>query len=321
MSNPTILVVEDEQDIRDLMRMQLELEGYEVLYAEDGLDGVRVAAERMPDLVLCDVMMPGCDGFEVVRRLRASQQTRNIPIILLTAKTTPDDRREGLSRGANDYITKPFDPRELRLRIHNLLEWSRAQRAANPLTGLPGNLSINAEIRRRLDEARPFALLQVDVDYFKAFNDHYGYARGDRAIQTLAQILVDAANEHGDASTFVGHIGGDDFVVITEPEHAERMGEAVIARFEEVMPALYDHEDYERGHIEVRNRRHQMERFPLMSLTIALVSTDRVPVTHLAQLIDIAQELKTHGKGIVGSVLVNERRRGETASDSDEKVA
>ena len=309
MSKPTILIVEDEFHLREILTFQLESAGFAVIHAEDGQQGVQKATEHHPDLVLLDVMMPGYDGYEVCRRLRGSFATRDIPIIMLTAKTTEDEKVTGLERGANDYVTKPWQARELMLRISNVLEWSRQQRSASPLTGLPGNVSINDEIARRLTGSAAFALLQIDIDHFKAFNDYYGYARGDDAIKALAEILVRSSNAHGGSANLVGHIGGDDFVVITVPQFAMSLGNAIVTGFDDKMVGLYDEEDRKRGYVEVRNRRHQLERFPLMSVTIALVSTDRQPVSHLAQLIDVAQELKAHGKGIPGSVLVNERRR------------
>jgi diguanylate cyclase (GGDEF)-like protein len=319
---PTILVVDDELHLRELLRFQLEAAGFDVLQGGDGKEGLALATERRPDLVLLDVMMPDMDGYEVLARLRGSFATKHVPVIMLTARTDVRDKVSGLEIGANDYVTKPWEHRELMLRIRNVLEWSRQQRSASPLTGLPGNLTINDEIRQRLDDGIPFALLQIDVDYFKSFNDHYGYARGDDAIQRLAQILVECSARHGAGANFVGHIGGDDFVIVTTPEHAEPLAAEIVERFDQQVRSLYDPGDLERGHLEVRNRQHRLERFPLMSLTIALVSTDRVPVSHLAQLIDIAQELKMHGKGIAGSVVVGERRRTPDApSDGDRRVA
>ncbi len=308
MSNPRILVAEDEVNLRQVLTLQLQIAGFEVIEAEDGHAALEKAQSVFPDLVLLDVMMPQMDGYEVCRRLRASFATRHIPIIMLTARGEEDARINGLEGGANDYITKPWGKRELELRIKNALEWSRQQRSASPLTGLPGNHSINAELKHRVSAGRPFAMLQIDIDYFKSFNDHYGYSRGDQAIQTLARIILDAAQKHSGGDDFVGHIGGDDFVVLTEPERAECVAEDIIAGFNQAVGELYDGEDRDRGYIEVPNRRHITERFPLMSLTIALVSTDRMPVSHLAELIDVAQELKSHGKGIPGSVLVGERR-------------
>jgi len=319
VSAPRILIAEDEHHLREVLRFQLEAAGFEVIAAEDGQQAVDFALEKLPDVILCDVMMPHLDGFEVTRRLRAAYATRHIPIILLTAKAEADDKVAGLQGGANDYVTKPWQHRELVLRIRNVLEWSRQQRSASPLTGLPGNISINEEIENRLAQGQPFAFLQLDIDFFKAFNDRYGYARGDQAIQSVARILLDVVQRHGEGS-FVGHIGGDDFVVLTRPDIAEAVGAEIIRAFDVAVPALYDPADRERGDIEVHNRRHVLERFPLMSLTIALVRTDKMPVSHLAQLTDIAQELKAHGKSMPGSVLISERR-GDTNTATDRSAA
>jgi PleD family two-component response regulator len=320
---PRILIAEDELNLRQVLTLQLENAGYEVIEAEDGQVALDTAQRVCPDLVLLDVMMPQMDGYEVCRRLRASYVTRHIPIIMLTARHEEDARINGLEGGANDYVTKPWGRRELVLRIKNALEWSRQQRSASPLTGLPGNHSINEELKRRLSSGTPFAMLQIDIDFFKSFNDQYGYTRGDQAIQTLARTILDAAQKHSAGKDFVGHIGGDDFVLLTAPERAEGVGEDIIAGFNRAVRELYDVEDRDRGYVEVPNRRHVTERFPLMSLTIALVSTDRMPVSHLAELIDVAQELKAHGKGIPGSVLVGERRaRTDGGTDGDsEQVA
>jgi len=311
VSKPRILIAEDSSNLRDILRLQLTMAGYDVLEAPDGQAALDAVRESVPDVILLDVMMPHVDGYEVCRRLRQSFATRHIPIIMLTAKTEVEDRLEGLQGGANDYITKPWEARELLARVRNALDWSRQQRSASPLTGLPGNIVIEEELRRCLERGSPFSLLQLDIDSFKAFNDHYGYARGDQAIQTLARILVNRAE--GD---FVGHIGGDDFIVITRTDRAQALAEAIIAEFDCETALLYDESDRARGFIEVANRRHVTERFPMMSLTIALVSSDRYAVTHQAELADIAHDLKAQGKAIPGSVVVGDRRRG----DADEQA-
>ena len=303
-----ILIAEDEENLREILRFQLASAGYEVFEAVDGADAIARAPGLLPDLILCDVMMPHVDGYQVVRDLRKSFITRHIPIIMLTAKAELEDRLHGLDDGANDYIVKPWDYRELKARVRNALVWSQQQRAASPLTGLPGNLSIEDEIRRRLADKAPLAFLQIDVDYFKSFNDHYGYARGDEAIRTVARILVDQVQRRGGPDDYVGHIGGDDFVIVTHPERSEGLAEGIVAEFDRLSPELYDEADRIRGYLEVANRRHQIERFPMMSLTIALVDTERIPIRHQAELSDIAQELKAMGKGIPGSVVVGERR-------------
>jgi diguanylate cyclase (GGDEF)-like protein len=316
------LIAEDEPHLREILRFQLEGAGFDVRDASDGQEAFELALTDPPDLILLDVMMPRMDGYETCRQLRASYLTRHVPIIMLTAKSTASDKVSGLEGGANDYVTKPWEREELVVRVRNALEWSRQQRAASPLTGLPGNLSINEELSRRLGGEAPFAFMQIDIDYFKAFNDRYGYTRGDLAIQAVARLLVDVARETADQSAFVGHIGGDDFVVITSTGHAETIGHAVLDRFNALAPTLYDETDTNAGFVEVLNRQHSIERFPLMSLTIALVRTDRVVVEHLAQLSDIAQELKAQGKGIPGSVLVGERRsQGDSGLEENQSAA
>jgi len=317
VGNERILVAEDELHLREVLRLQLEVAGFVVFEARDGDQAVEVARTTLPDLVLLDVMMPRRDGYQVCRDLRANFATRHIPIILLTAKTEVTDKVFGLEGGANDYVTKPWESRELMLRIRNVLEWSRQQRAASPLTGLPGNISLNGELARRIAAGDAFAMLQIDIDFFKAFNDHYGYTRGDQAIKRVADILVEATRVCGAPGDFVGHIGGDDFVILTETNTAEAIGRRVIDQFNASVAELYDPADFKNGYVEVLSRRHVVEKVPLMSLTIAVVSTDRVPVSHLAQLNDIAQELKTQGKGIPGSVLVGERRRLPEDADTD----
>jgi PleD family two-component response regulator len=313
-----ILVAEDETNLREVLCLQLKHANYDVIESTDGEQALELAIRNLPDLILLDVMMPKLTGFEVCEKLRASFATRHIPIIILTAKAELSDKVTGLEGGANDYVTKPWAKKELLMRIKNALDWSRQQRAASPLTGLPGNASIDDEIKRRFASGQPFAMLQADIDNFKAFNDHYGYPRGDLSIQTLARILIEEGQRHGE-NTFVGHIGGDDFVLLTKPELAEKLGQAIIAAFDRAVPTFYDPEDLARGYVEVPNRLHVPERFPLMSLTVALVRTDEMSISHLAQLVDIALELKARGKGIPGSVLIHERR--STSGEKQEDAA
>lgn len=321
MALARILVVEDDPHIAHILRFQLEAAGYAVRTAENGREGYELVLAEPPDLVLTDLMMPVMDGHELCRRIKDDFRTAQIPVILLTAKAEVGDKVAAFDLGANDYLVKPHNRDELLLRVRNLLNWSRTQREANPLTGLPGNLAIEREVLRRLDSHTPFVFLYIDADNFKAFNDYYGYARGDQAIQLVAKILRECATRLGVDNGFVGHIGGDDFVVLCGTADAENVGEAILEWFTEASAELYDREDRERGHIEVLNRRHVVERFPMMSLTIALVSTEKVPVSHLAELIDIAQELKAHGKGIAGSVLVNERRRRDDGPETERGAA
>jgi len=292
-----------------------------VLQAGDGPEALETARAQLPDVVLLDVMMPGMDGYEVCKRLRSHYRTRHIPVILLTAKGTEEDKLEGLQGGANDYMVKPWNKRELVTRVHNHLEWARTQKAVNPLTGLPGGVSILAERQHRLDDGKPFSQLVLDIDYFKAYNDRYGFPRGDVAISRVAEILTKVVDEDGRAENFVGHIGGDDFVVLCAPDYAEALAERLKETLEKELPLLYEEEDRKQGFVRVRNRRHEFENFPLMSVTIALASNTDIEGMHLAQLDDALAELKTLGKGMQGSVVVSERRRRNASSSSQQAAA
>ncbi|MBI5838228.1 MAG: response regulator [Candidatus Eisenbacteria bacterium] len=306
-----ILVVEDDDTLRNLLRLNLQKEGYEVVGAQDGASGLEEARKHLPDLVLLDKMMPGMDGHEVLRQLRASRRTRYIPVILLTALNRTQDRLDGLDAGANDFISKPYSSAELLQRVKVLMNWTHDVRDINPLTGLPGNASIEREVTSRLEGGEAFGFLYIDADQFKALNDCYGYVRGDNAIREMAEAIGAALESCGRGSDFLGHVGGDDFVVITPPEDLERVGEAVIREFEARVPGLYDPEDRARGYIEVPNRRGDIEKFPPLTVTVAGIDTAQAPIHHFAELSDRAAELKLFGKSKMRSVLVTERRRAE----------
>jgi len=309
-----ILVVDDEDHIRRILKFQLEKHGYRVVVAENGEIALELLRREAPDLVLLDLMMPKIDGFETCRRIRQNFQTSQIPIIMLTAKSELPDKIKGLQDGANDYLIKPYSNEELLLRVGNVLDWSLKQKEANPLTGLPGNRAIEKELQGRIEGKEPFAFLYLDIDNFKPYNDHYGYQKGDDAILFLGDIVTEAVNSLGGVNDFVGHIGGDDFVVITSPARAEFISRHIIDEFDKGSLILLHEEDIGRGFMEVQNRLGEIKRMPLMSLTIALVVDDEGKLKHYAQVNDIASELKQYGKAMVGSVVVRERRKGsETA--------
>jgi diguanylate cyclase (GGDEF)-like protein len=306
---PWVLVVDDEEPIRKIVTFQLEKSGYDVSGCVDGTEALRMVHEREPDLILLDVMMPNMDGYEVCKRLKSNYQTSHIPIIMVTAKAELENRLQGFEDGANDYITKPFAITELLVRVKNVLQWSQLQRQANPLTGLPGNVSIEREIERRFQSHGNFTFMYADIDNFKAFNDYYGYSRGDDAIKITADILVDAVNACGSPDDFVGHIGGDDFVVITSPENGDQVAREITSTFDKAITRLFDHKDIERGYVEVINRKGTVDRFPLLTMTIAVVASENGSIAHMARLSDIASELKRYGKTLEGSVVVKERRK------------
>jgi diguanylate cyclase (GGDEF)-like protein len=306
----SVLVVDDDPFIARLLEIELRAAGYEVRLAHDGEKALAAAREEIPDLVLADVMMPNMDGFEMTRELRRDPRTAGCSVILLTARGLSADKLEGFSVGADDYIVKPFDTPELLARIRGVLRRAREMRAQSPLTGLPGNVRIEDEIEGRISAARPFAILYADIDHFKAFNDHYGFMRGDQVIQHIARLIQDVVVRMAGNEGFVGHVGGDDFVVVCPPEHAQPMAEAIVEQFDNGAEALYDDEDRERGYIEVENRMGETQRFAMLSVSIGIATTERRAFGHYAEVVAVATEMKAYTKATHGSSWAIDRRGG-----------
>lgn len=304
-----ILVVDDDRNLRKIIATNLELAGYAVTAAESGEQALHALESLQPDLVVLDVMMPAMDGYEVARRIRVHPANMHVPIIMLTAKSEVEDKLAGFETGIDDYVTKPFGPQELLARVRAKIRRVEVGTSLSPLTRLPGNLTIETEVRRRLSAGTPFSFLYLDLDHFKAFNDVYGFAHGDEAILLLASTAVDMVRRRGTPKDFVGHVGGDDFVIVTDPDRAEEIARAVIDDFDRDVRALYTAQDLRQGFIETRDRRGTLQRFPIMSLSIAIVSTAEGNASSYAEVAEIAAELKRYAKSIGGSVFVKDKRR------------
>ena len=309
MFKKKILVIDDTELMVRLTTDILTKHGYEVVSANNGVDGIKMVASEKPDLVLLDVVMPGIDGFEVCKLLRKDESNNLIPIIMLTAQGNGEDKLVGLEIGADDYITKPFNPRELVSRVRNTLLRIDRNRLANPLTGLPGNIDIQSEINYRIAKGMIFSILYLDVDNFKAYNDVYGFSHGDRAIKLIADILMDNVKTFGSKNDFIGHIGGDDFVVITDPAHVDVLCENIIKEFDERVPELYSDVDKRAGFISSVNRRGQITQYPIMTLSIAVVSNEHRELRNYLEVGEVAAELKKKAKSIVGSVYLKDKRK------------
>lgn len=303
-----VLVVDDDPDIVQFVRMNLELEGFDAETAENGRIALDMAKERPPDLILLDVMMPEMDGLTVLRRLRNSPATANVPVIILTAKALAEDRVRGLDLGADDYITKPFDLEELLARVRTVLRRAQQMRDLSPLTGLPGNFRIARELETRVGGSMPFAVVHADLDNFKAFNDHYGFMRGDSVIKFSAQVLLRAAESCSDPDAFVGHVGGDDFVAVVHPDAVEAFCKSVIDQFDEGILDFYDTADALQGYIEVADRRGERHAFPISSISMGVASNSRRQINSEWEASALASELKEYAKREVGSNFQIDRR-------------
>lgn len=306
-----ILVVDDDDVARTLISGILETTlHYEIITADNGCEAVRAAIRENPDLLILDIMMPNMDGFEVCKVLRADFATRYIPIIILSAKGGIDMRIEGLVIGADDYITKPFNHEELLARVEALLRRNELSLDANPLTRLPGNISIERELMKRLAEDQVFAVGYADLDNFKAFNDKYGFLKGDRVIFETGQMIRNAAKR----SDFVGHVGGDDFMFITAPSEIDKLCRRIIKTFDREIRRYYDEQSLKRGYIQSENRNGEVTRYPLTSISIAVVTNINRTFTHFAEIGEIGAELKKYLKTLSGSNYLVDRRNMQEES-------
>jgi diguanylate cyclase (GGDEF)-like protein len=291
-----ILVIDDDPDVRSVVEITLQLEGFEVDTAPGGTEGLERLAESEPDAIVLDVMMPVLDGLEVLGQIRADARYSHVPVLILTAKVRVEDRVAGLERGADDYLTKPFEPEELIARVRALVRRSRDTGSISPLTGLPGNVRIQKELARRFDEGEPFAVVYADMNDFKSLNDRYDWIRGDEGIDLLAEVLKDVTRRLGDRRTFLGHVGGDDFVVVTSPERAEPIAKNVASEFDERSDRLYDDDDLARGYVEVEDRQGTLQRYPPVTVSLGVASNDARPFGDYRGLVAAAAEMKQYAK-------------------------
>jgi diguanylate cyclase (GGDEF)-like protein len=303
-----ILVVDDDADIARFVEVNLKLQGFDVVVAHDGEQALELIGLRNPDLAVVDLMMPRVDGMELTRRLRANPLTASIPIIMLTARGLTVDKVLGLTAGADDYLVKPFDTLELVARVNSTLRRNQEYREVSPLTGLPGNTRILREIADRVRGGTAYAVCHIDIDRFKSVNDAYGFARGDEFITALARSLHRAVVDVGLPPAFLGHIGGDDFVLVCTPEQVRPLTERAVLDFEAVADRLYDATDARRGYLELSDRKGDARRVNLVTLSIGVaLSTNRV-YADPREVVAVASEMKTVAKTQPGSYVAMDRR-------------
>jgi diguanylate cyclase (GGDEF)-like protein len=269
----TILVVDDEPAIVDVLEDHLQSEGYDTCHAYSGEEALASLANFVPDLVILDVMLPGMNGYEVCRIMQADVRFNHIPVIMLTAQSGTPDRVMGYQRGADDYITKPFEPDELSVRVraqlHHLYHDSVSE-----LTGLPGVEAVEKKIAEVLaNHADEWEIIYVDIANFSAYNESYSYVEGDDMIELAALALKTAVQKKGskDGSDFVGHTGGDKFAIVVHANRAQEVMDAAQRTFTEAITDFYTPADSRQGHIVTINRQGAPTKSGLCALRFDVV--------------------------------------------------
>lgn len=302
-----ILTVDDDPDILDLITVSLQ-DDYIIIPAACGKEALEKAKEESPDLVILDYSLPDMQGPDICKILRKDPLFLHTPILMLTGKGETEDKVTGLESGVDDYMVKPFVPRELMARIRMLIRRSNINLDANPLTRLPGNVSIARELEDKIKSNAPFAVLFVDLDNFKALNDYYGFERGDEVIKKTAHILMEAVQGKGTVNDFVGHIGGDDFVIITSVDSCEEVAKIIIAEFDKTAAGFFSDQDRVKGYIETKGRDGLVHKFGFPTISIGVISSADRQFSHIAEVSSIGAELKKLAKKFPESKYVIDRR-------------
>ncbi len=315
--NQTILIADDSRMNINII-VEIFKEDYEIIIARDGRQALQRVASNHPDLILLDIIMPEMDGYEVCRRLKADVKTKDIPVVFLTSLSDNEDESRGLALGAIDYIKKPMKIPIVKARVCNLLKLREAMVEleslrvlaldANPNTGLPGNNSINKIINAALQNNDASCVIYADLDNFKAFNDKYGFARGDAVIQFTADVLKSATKTSECDDAFIGHIGGDDFVLLVPHEKSHDVAEAIKNRFDREIITFYDSNDAEAQCVCTSDRQGRPKTFPLMSISLAGVDLANRKFSQYLQVNDACAEMKKKAKATAGSCFVLDQR-------------
>lgn len=257
-----ILIVEDDLDVADMLNAYFRVQGYDVFTVNWGEDGIRAAVTARPDLIILDIRLPDIDGYEVARRLRGDRKTSNIPIIFLTEKRDRSDRLQGLELGADDYITKPFDVQELRLRVRNSLRRTQQDTLTNPVTGLPDGELVDEKLAQCLSENHA-GLMVVALDNLDTFRDHYGFVASDDVMRAVSLMLQNALRESDGQDDFLGHVSATDFILILESGSLTAIQERVRTRLEQSLDYFYPIKDRD----QVMSRKNRLAvRIGLLNL-------------------------------------------------------
>ncbi|MBU1233689.1 MAG: response regulator [Proteobacteria bacterium] len=313
-----VLIVDD---VKDNIKILIDLlkPDYKTYFADNGVKALELAQNKSPDLILLDIVMPQMDGYEVCQKLKSNLRTNDIPVIFISAMSDVGDETKGLEIGAVDYITKPISPVIVKARVKSHLKLREAMQElkrlyntaldSNPMTGLPGNNSVANRIITALDKRENVGVIYSDLDNFKAFNDQYGFALGDEVIKFTCRIFQKVISELDIKDAFIGHIGGDDFVLIVPSNQIQNTADKIVNWFDEGILKFYLHKDVESNCIQSINRLGEKQTFPLMSISLAGVDLSYHVYTKYLEVNDVCAITKKKAKSIPGSSFFLDRRQ------------
>jgi DNA-binding response OmpR family regulator len=293
MSKGRILVVEDDPDITKMLRLYFDSQGYEVLTVPRGTDALEVCRKKQPNVVVLDIMLPDMDGYDVCRDLRGNLRTSHIPIIFLTQKDERTDKIAGLELGADDYITKPFDIEELKLRIQGAMRRAEATSLTDPTTALPSAKLIEEQLKSLIGRD-DWAMLYLVINHIDAFTETQDIVARDDFLRYVAMNLNETVEIYGTPNDFIGHTSGNDFMVVTVPDLVDAIKGEFSKRFEQGVLAFYDFVTRERGFVVYTGRDGTQHQSPLMDLSVGVLSAADGPFPDIRMLAAEARRQATH---------------------------
>jgi diguanylate cyclase (GGDEF)-like protein len=304
-----IYIIEDRPELIETCREIFQHEKRELKLRPITTQEVEVALRNIPALIIIDEDNTDVNIIEFCKSIRENEDNSITPIIVVSSNTDRDHRTEVLKAEVEYYIKKPIDHDYFYFTVKNIINLLNNNRKVSPLTGLPGNVQIQAEMKKRLLNREVFAILYFDLDNFKAYNDVYGFSNGDEIIKFTARTISKHVHQIEDSDNFLGHIGGDDFVAIVSKTDYEKVCQDIILEFDKFAVSYYNEVDAERGYVEVANRRGIIEQFPLTTISIAVLEVDSKIYKNTLEIGEMASQIKHKAKTVLGSSYVINRRR------------
>lgn len=290
MSKGRLLVVEDDFDISNMLRIYFTGQGYEVQVAPRGGNALSMTRKQLPSLIMLDIMLPDMNGYDVCRELRTTTRTKYIPIIFLTQKDERSDKIAGLELGADDYVTKPFDIEELKLRVQNAISSAEQVQNIDPRSKMPTGRLIEDHLRGLMRSNQQWNYIDCKINNFDDFTEVYGFVAGDELIRFMAILLNEVIDEFGSTDDYVGHPGRDNFIIITHSENPQALQDRLVERFAEEVKQHYSFIDRERGYILVPDGARGEKQVDLMHLTLGSVSTVTHRFSDIREITELAAE-------------------------------
>ena len=291
MGKARLLVVEDDIDIGNMLKIYFSGMDFEVDVAVRGKDALDKTKQVLPHLIVLDIMLPDIDGYEVCRNLRTNMRTSHIPVIFLTQKDERSDKLQGLELGADDYITKPFDIEELKLRVQGAIRRSERESLTDPRSGLPAGRLIEDQLRRIIRQ-KGWALLDTGINHFEPFKNVYGFVAGDDVLRFTSMLIGEVVDELGTASDFIGHAGGDNFIIITTEEKAAAIKARLKERFDNEVQTHYNFMDRQQGFIQSPVSGDTIVKAPFMTMIVGVVSSSQNSFADIREITELSAEAR-----------------------------